>query len=34
MNEMSTEGNTTTIFPIPLELFKPFARIIEKMDKE
>ena len=30
MNEMSTESNTTTIFPIPLELFKPFLGLIEK----
>jgi regulator of protease activity HflC (stomatin/prohibitin superfamily) len=29
MNEMSTESNTTTIFPIPLELFKPFVRLME-----
>jgi hypothetical protein len=25
MSEMSTESNSTTIFPIPIELFKPFA---------
>ncbi len=30
MNEMSTESNTTTIFPIPLELFKPFLGLMEK----
>ena len=24
MNEMATESNATTIFPIPIELFKPF----------
>jgi regulator of protease activity HflC (stomatin/prohibitin superfamily) len=24
MNEMATESNSTTIFPIPIELFKPF----------
>lgn len=34
MNEMSTESNTTTFFPIPIELFKPFARLFEKDDKE
>ena len=36
MNEMSTESNTTTIFPIPLELFKPFLRLMGKEhdDKE
>jgi regulator of protease activity HflC (stomatin/prohibitin superfamily) len=31
MREISAEQNTTTIFPFPLELFKPF---IEMMDKE
>ena len=36
MNEISTESNTTTIFPIPLELFKPFLGLMEKTsgDKE
>lgn len=34
MNEMSTESNSTTIFPIPIELFKPFLRLIDKVDKE
>jgi regulator of protease activity HflC (stomatin/prohibitin superfamily) len=29
MNEISTESNTTTIFPVPLELFKPFLRLME-----
>jgi len=29
MNEMSTESNTTTIFPIPIELFKPFLRLMD-----
>ena len=24
MNEMATQGNSTTIFPIPIELFRPF----------
>jgi len=26
MNEMATESNSTTIFPIPIELFKPFLQ--------
>ena len=26
MKEMSTEHNTTTIFPIPLDMFKPFLK--------
>jgi len=34
MNEMSTESNSTIIFPIPMELFKPFARFFDKSDKE
>jgi regulator of protease activity HflC (stomatin/prohibitin superfamily) len=34
MNEMSTESNTTTIFPIPLELFKPFLRLMGKPPDE
>lgn len=34
MNEMSTETNTTTIFPVPLELFKPFLRLMEKELKD
>ena len=32
MNEMSTEGNTTTIFPIPLDLFRPFLKWMDKRD--
>ncbi|MBE9545075.1 MAG: slipin family protein [Proteobacteria bacterium] len=27
MKEMSTESNTNTIFPIPIELFKPFLKL-------
>jgi regulator of protease activity HflC (stomatin/prohibitin superfamily) len=34
MNEMSTESNSTTIFPFPIELFKPFTRLFNKDDKE
>jgi regulator of protease activity HflC (stomatin/prohibitin superfamily) len=30
MSEMSTENNTTTIFPFPIELFKPFAGLYSK----
>jgi len=33
MNEMATESNSTTIFPIPIELFKPFLRLLENRDK-
>ena len=34
VNEMSTESNTTTIFPIPIELFKPFIGLFDKAKKE
>ena len=34
MREMSTESNTTTIFPLPIELFKPFLRLMDKPDGE
>jgi regulator of protease activity HflC (stomatin/prohibitin superfamily) len=27
MNEMATESNSTIIFPIPIELFKPFLKL-------
>ena len=27
MNEMATESNSTTIFPIPIELFNPFFKL-------
>jgi regulator of protease activity HflC (stomatin/prohibitin superfamily) len=33
MREISAEQNTTTIFPFPLELFKPFVEIIDKEKK-
>jgi len=33
MREISAEQNTTTIFPFPLELFKPFLAIIDKVKK-
>jgi len=29
MREISAEQNTTTIFPFPLELFKPFLSFID-----
>lgn len=34
MREMSAEQNTTTIFPFPLDLFKPFIEIMDKGKKE
>jgi regulator of protease activity HflC (stomatin/prohibitin superfamily) len=33
MREIAAEQNTTTIFPIPLDLFKPFLGLIEKRKK-
>jgi len=33
MNEMSAENNTVTIFPVPLDLFKPFLKLM-KSDEE
>jgi regulator of protease activity HflC (stomatin/prohibitin superfamily) len=30
VNEMSAENNTTTIFPIPMDFFRPFMKIMEK----
>ena len=29
MNEMSAENNTTTIFPIPIDLFRPFMKLFK-----
>ena len=29
MNEMSAENNTTTIFPIPIDLFRPFFKQLQ-----
>ena len=29
MREMSAENNSTTIFPIPLDLFKPFLKLVD-----
>jgi regulator of protease activity HflC (stomatin/prohibitin superfamily) len=34
VTEMSAETNTTTIFPIPIELFKPFLNLVEKAKDE
>ncbi len=34
MNEMATESNSTTIFPIPIELFKPFLGVIDKITED
>ena len=36
MSEMATESNSTTIFPLPMELLRPFAHLLGKTgdDKE
>ncbi|MGD2270886.1 MAG: slipin family protein [Desulfobacterales bacterium] len=34
VNEMSAETNTTTIFPLPLEIFKPFIKQAAKKIQE
>ena len=34
MREMSAEHNTTTIFPLPLDLFRPFMKLVEKGNKD
>jgi len=30
MAEVATESNSTTIFPLPIELFRPFMSLLEK----
>ena len=32
--QVSAENNSTTIFPIPIDLFKPFLKMAEKMDEK
>jgi regulator of protease activity HflC (stomatin/prohibitin superfamily) len=34
LTEIATEKNSTTIFPIPIDLVKPFLKLAEKMDKQ
>jgi hypothetical protein len=34
MNEMATQGNSTTIFPIPIELFRPFMGAYSKDESD
>jgi regulator of protease activity HflC (stomatin/prohibitin superfamily) len=33
LTEVATERNSTTIFPIPIDLLKPFMKLAEKLDK-
>lgn len=30
LNQIASENNSTTIFPIPIDLFKPFLKLVEK----
>ncbi len=32
--QVAAENNSTTIFPIPIDLFKPFLKMMDKADKE
>ncbi len=34
LREVATENNSTIIFPIPIDLFKPFIKMLEKNGKE
>lgn len=34
LREIASEHNSTTIFPIPIDLFKPFLKIAELFDKD
>ncbi len=34
LREIASEHNSTTLFPIPIDLFKPFLKISELLDKE
>lgn len=34
LTEVSAENNSTTIFPVPIDLFKPFIESMAKKDKE
>jgi len=33
MREMSAEKNTTTIFPFPMDIFRPLIKLMEKVEK-
>jgi regulator of protease activity HflC (stomatin/prohibitin superfamily) len=34
LREVASENNSTTIFPVPIDLFKPFFETVEKLKKE
>ena len=31
LREVSSENNSTTLFPIPIDLFKPFISLVDKL---
>jgi regulator of protease activity HflC (stomatin/prohibitin superfamily) len=33
LREIATENNSTTIFPVPIDILKPFMKMEEKKDK-
>lgn len=33
LREVAAENNSTTIFPVPIDLFKPFMSLVEKLPK-
>ncbi|MGO9393702.1 MAG: slipin family protein, partial [Desulfobaccales bacterium] len=34
LREIAAEKNSTTLFPIPIDLIKPFIKMAERMEKE
>ncbi len=34
LKEVAAENNSTTLFPVPIDLFKPFLELVEKNKKE
>jgi len=34
LREISAENNSTTVFPIPIDLFKPFLSLVDKVDEK
>jgi regulator of protease activity HflC (stomatin/prohibitin superfamily) len=34
LREVSAENNSTTIFPVPIDLFKPFLELMSKKGEE
>ena len=34
LREIAAEKNSTTLFPIPIDLIKPFIRLAERMEKK